>query len=637
MTTLPFLVFMVPLFRLILTHTDPTGYNQQGACVAFALEPPSLKEKTAFGKKKQTLFSWFHRSSPQADPAKDSSTKTQSVDPISKVEEGIANTSGSLVTAVPAPRAAEELTSAIATANDAVTDAMSKLESSSNHTVKDMARRFQDMADNMAGSPDKALKSQLASVSAGLGSRGKLDSGLGWKDRLLSSCSLPSKSSDLGQQEQGAESPPMEEAMPAQRVSRTSATSPTRESQAFDKAELEAPSTESTQEVPTAAASSSPALIVSPEVPIAAASSGIALTVSPEVPIAEASSGFALTVSPEVPIASCSSSLASTVPEVAQQDPLPVAASRAQVTFSDLVSEERSPGGSSEIVQIRQPLLLEAQMQPPRPPPPPLRPMTIALSEKTPADCTNVPGCLRVAGHLLRIGEDAIGMKLMVGNFGERPLSSEGWELWINRNPFGIAPSSRLQLSQELLPGGEPAQASLRLQCNEESHVLDASPKLPLMLQVAIKSPDEKTFFFEVGYDLSIVLEASEPVAKDEFRETWQRAVDAQKIRARAELRQPVTLEMLCERVKSYYIYRVTQAVRANGDEVVYFSARTTNQLVVLCAIGLDKAGIEVQVACFSAVPALLPIFQAYLGEVLSLTWKPAAVRGEETREQPMS
>merc|ERR1711920_194047 len=35
----PFVIFVIPVVATVLTHSYPTGYNEHGACVYFALKP----------------------------------------------------------------------------------------------------------------------------------------------------------------------------------------------------------------------------------------------------------------------------------------------------------------------------------------------------------------------------------------------------------------------------------------------------------------------------------------------------------------------------------------------------------------------------------------------------------------------
>jgi len=244
--------------------------------------------------------------------------------------------------------------------------------------------------------------------------------------------------------------------------------------------------------------------------------------------------------------------------------------------------------------------------------PPALRPMVEVLNESQPG---NQGGRgLKVSANVIRGPGGKVGMQLKVGNFSPQPMS--GWSIRFNKNSFGFAPASDLQLP-ELAPNGGVANTTLVIVPNSLNS--GAPPSMPLYLEVAVKTSVD-VFYFSVGYDLSAVLANDGAVSQDIFRDIWGRVPPEQKARTVGQLSQRVNPEQVIGRMRQYFCYFVAQR-EAQDSVYMYFSAMTINRLEVYMELGLQRDGTGVQLLTCSKAPPLVPLVQAYISEVLRVRW----------------
>eukprot|EP00928_Gymnodinium_smaydae_P071309 TRINITY_DN54934_c0_g1_i1.p1 TRINITY_DN54934_c0_g1~~TRINITY_DN54934_c0_g1_i1.p1 ORF type:complete len:992 (-),score=268.54 TRINITY_DN54934_c0_g1_i1:90-2918(-) len=248
-----------------------------------------------------------------------------------------------------------------------------------------------------------------------------------------------------------------------------------------------------------------------------------------------------------------------------------------------------------------------------QPPPPPLQPHPNVLSQTTPGQGRRAG--LRVDAGLIRGPNGAVGLQMMLGNFGEEPMRD--WAIQFNKNPFGFAPADQLQLP-DLPTGGQPGQTTLPVVPNKQ--LSGAPPQLPLTLEVALKT-NVDVFYFAVPYDLSAVLVDCGPAPRETFRQAWQQAPAERKVRTIGQFSQQVTPDMVVARCRQYFVYLVNQT-SAPDSESLFLSAVTVNRLTVYCELMLQRGGPGVQLICFSEAQPLVPLFQAYISLLLRVRWQ---------------
>lgn len=171
---------------------------------------------------------------------------------------------------------------------------------------------------------------------------------------------------------------------------------------------------------------------------------------------------------------------------------------------------------------------------------------------------------------------------------------------------------------QELSPNGGLAQTTIPLNPN----VLNSGqpPTQPLVLQCAIRCSVD-IFYFNVPYELSVVLMGTEPASKEMFGEAWKRISEArQAVTTVGQAQQIVPPERALEVFRMYRIHHVAR--REGNDSVhLYFSTCTVNRLAVFCELGLQQSAPGVQLVVCTDAPPLVPLFQALVAELLQVAW----------------
>merc|ERR1740120_297479 len=92
-----------------------------------------------------------------------------------------------------------------------------------------------------------------------------------------------------------------------------------------------------------------------------------------------------------------------------------------------------------------------------------------------------------------------------------------GFAIQVNKNPFGFAPTAALQVP-DLAPGST-AEVAVPIAAGALSS--GTAPANPLFLQVAIKNSLD-VFYFNVPFDLSVVLVKNADANRDRFTQLWQ-------------------------------------------------------------------------------------------------------------------
>jgi len=252
------------------------------------------------------------------------------------------------------------------------------------------------------------------------------------------------------------------------------------------------------------------------------------------------------------------------------------------------------------------------------PPPPPLRPNPTVLTEQTPGQGKKT-GC-KVAAGLIRGPGGKLGLQMMVGNFSSQPMLASDWAIKINKNPFGLSPTSPLQLP-DVGPNGGTAQTTLLITPNKD--LSNTPPGNPLYLEVALKTSID-VFYFSVAFDLYCVLGDQGPAPTEMVQKTWASTPAERKATVLGQFSSPVTPEMTIQRCRQYFLYTNAQTQGQDGSLMIYLSGLTCNKLVMICELRLQNGGPGIQLTCCCPdAPPLVPIVQAFMSELLRVKWQP--------------
>lgn len=250
------------------------------------------------------------------------------------------------------------------------------------------------------------------------------------------------------------------------------------------------------------------------------------------------------------------------------------------------------------------------------PAPEPLQQPIVVLNEQT-AGSYGQRG-VRIAARVQRGSGGRIGIQFTIGNFSPQPLG--GFAIQFNKNPFGFAPATPLQMA-DIGPNstGHTILVIVPNQLNSGT-----APTNPPVLQVAVKCSLD-IFYFSIPFCLSVVLVDNPAAAAQEFfRDTWQRIGEARQLTSIGQVQQKVPPQAAIQRMQQYSISFVAQRP-VNDVDFLYFSCTTTNKLIVLCELAFQQNGPGVKLAVRTEAPPLVPMFQKLVADLFQpqrLEWQ---------------
>eukprot|EP00922_Rhytidocystis_sp_ex-Travisia-forbesii_P021284 GHVS01031196.1.p1 GENE.GHVS01031196.1~~GHVS01031196.1.p1 ORF type:complete len:911 (+),score=148.84 GHVS01031196.1:143-2875(+) len=218
---------------------------------------------------------------------------------------------------------------------------------------------------------------------------------------------------------------------------------------------------------------------------------------------------------------------------------------------------------------------------------------------------------LRIAAGMGRTKKGELEMHLTFANGSQAALS--GWAIQFNKNSFGLAPGSQLDVPT-VSPGGS-ADAVVSITPNQLNS--NTPPAVPLTLQVAIKTVLD-IFYFSVPFDLSAVLVEGAAVDKEIFRSKWQAIGESAQSSVMANSPVKQSHESVVKAMKACNCYLVAERA---GDtfEALYLSCVTVNNLLVLAELAIQKSGPGVKVGVRTDATPLIPLFHNMVCKALNL------------------
>lgn len=217
---------------------------------------------------------------------------------------------------------------------------------------------------------------------------------------------------------------------------------------------------------------------------------------------------------------------------------------------------------------------------------------------------------LRAALHKPEGG--TLQLYLTATNRTASPLS--GFAVQFNKNSFGLAPGAPLNLPT--IAPGAAAETTLPVVPNQLNS--NTPPTLPLVLQMAVKCSLD-IFYFSVPYSVSDVLEDRGPIHKELFRQQWQALGEAKQAAFMGMAQRPLGAQETTRLLKPKRVNLVAQRA-AESYDALYYSAVTTNNLLVLLEISLQKGAQGVKVAIRTDAAALVNLFQQLMVSTLHIT-----------------
>uniref|UniRef100_A0A7S1PK62 Beta-adaptin appendage C-terminal subdomain domain-containing protein n=1 Tax=Alexandrium catenella TaxID=2925 RepID=A0A7S1PK62_ALECA len=195
-------------------------------------------------------------------------------------------------------------------------------------------------------------------------------------------------------------------------------------------------------------------------------------------------------------------------------------------------------------------------------------------------------------------------------NSSQVPMS--GFALQINKNPFGLAPATQLQ-APDLAPG-TTCEVVTPLVPGQNPN--NQPPTNPLVLMVAIKNSLD-VFYFNVGMDLTALLVEGAALSRDGFTEVWQRVGEARESRMQVNSERPLTADAVRSRLALDNVQYVAQRQVDDQTVLIYTSATTTNNIVILGSVTVSSASTSITVSTRTETPVLTPLFEALVKQRL--------------------
>ncbi|EOD14985.1 Adaptor protein 2 beta subunit 1 [Emiliania huxleyi CCMP1516] len=171
--------------------------------------------------------------------------------------------------------------------------------------------------------------------------------------------------------------------------------------------------------------------------------------------------------------------------------------------------------------------------------------------------------------------------QITIENHSPAPLS--GFAIQYNKNSFGLVPESPGALGQVMPPQLAPGQSHTGLMpLTATGQPQDSKGHV----QMAIKN-NVKVFYFQDQCDVLAFLSADGRVERGAFLEQWksiaqEAALDVQGIGPANE-----NVDSLCPKLEASNVFFIARRKLDGGADMLYFSVKTLNGVVMLAEIGL--------------------------------------------------
>eukprot|EP00993_Chasmostoma_nieuportense_P000827 NODE_175_length_2814_cov_60.791961_g161_i0.p1 GENE.NODE_175_length_2814_cov_60.791961_g161_i0~~NODE_175_length_2814_cov_60.791961_g161_i0.p1 ORF type:complete len:926 (+),score=330.92 NODE_175_length_2814_cov_60.791961_g161_i0:39-2780(+) len=196
-----------------------------------------------------------------------------------------------------------------------------------------------------------------------------------------------------------------------------------------------------------------------------------------------------------------------------------------------------------------------------------------------------------------------IVMDLRFANMGTQPLM--GFALQINKNVYGLATGTKLQVPEPLMPGTS--------HCTELPLSLAAPPAANVELQIALKTNAGVSYFTDL-FPFQVLLKKDAVVEKQEFLSVWKTI--SQETSTPLTLRSP-NHAVLQQCLQACGIHFVANRPNPPNDHL-YYAARTLSNHILLLEFVLNQNGSPAAtLCCRSDAPQLYTPLQSFLATLL--------------------
>jgi len=202
-------------------------------------------------------------------------------------------------------------------------------------------------------------------------------------------------------------------------------------------------------------------------------------------------------------------------------------------------------------------------------------------------------------------------MQITVENNTMGPLS--GFAIQFNKNSFGLVPENPASigacLPQSIAPGASGSGSMPLLTSGPLSDSKGA-------VQMAIKTNVKVNYFQDVA-DLLLFLVADGKLDQKTFLEQWKGTVQEHRVDVTGLPPQAEVVETICPKLEAQYVFFIARRKLPDGADMVYFSIKTFNGMVLLAEVGFRPGSGACSIIVKAQQPQYVPLFAASLEKIL--------------------
>jgi len=213
---------------------------------------------------------------------------------------------------------------------------------------------------------------------------------------------------------------------------------------------------------------------------------------------------------------------------------------------------------------------------------------------------------LQISGGFAR-REASIWLDLVFANMTAEPMN--GFAVQFNRNTFGLAPAAPLNLP--MLPPGQSIHYPLPVATNGPL----SQGTVTTVVQMAVKNNID-ILYFAPEVPLHVLFTEAGRLEKQQYLQMWRAIPDANERTRDVQLAIPLTVELLQPKLEVHNLFFIARR-RVNEQDVVYLSARLTNDVVILVEMTLVPGAPVVKICSKTDNVELIPLFETAVEALL--------------------
>lgn len=226
-------------------------------------------------------------------------------------------------------------------------------------------------------------------------------------------------------------------------------------------------------------------------------------------------------------------------------------------------------------------------------------PMQIVLTAQTQGVSSN--SGLQIETAFQREGNEIV-LEARFTNQSNKVLSD--WAMQFNINVLGLALSEPLILPD--LQQGASKYTKIPISTNGTPD--QSTPAVPILVQIAVKCSLD-VFYFQTPCMFSVVLSENGRLSKEDFKSLWSNT-DGEFCHSIQNIHNShKQAESLQKRMENNNVFFIAGRLNDSGENVLYFSAKSTNGVVVLSEVRLVAGSASCKITCKATQPNYIPLF----------------------------